>query len=286
VPEYNPDLVVLDVMMPKISGYDICRQLREKYVLFELPIIMLTAKITVDDMIMAFKAGANDYVTKPVTREELLVRVKTFITLKHLIHENKEANYKLLQNRMNPHFLFNALNSINGYMFEDVNTARKALIQLSKTYQFLLINSDRSTVPFYDEWEFIKNYLEIEQLRFRNRFIVRMNMDGNFSDIVIPPLILQPLVENVFKHAFNDIEYIGEIGIHALREDDVIKISVVDNGVGLSNDDIFGRSLGNIKNRLRYYYKDAQLIAENRTPADKGVIVKIIFSVDSKRNRS
>ncbi|MDR1622622.1 MAG: response regulator [Synergistaceae bacterium] len=76
------DLVLLDVMMPKMSGYEVCRHLREKYSLFDLPIVMLTAKNQIQDVILGFQSGANDYLQKPFDKEELLARVGTLLELK------------------------------------------------------------------------------------------------------------------------------------------------------------------------------------------------------------
>ena len=75
------DLIVLDVMMPRMSGYDVCAQLREKYPPHELPVVMLTAKNQVEDLMMGFKFGANDYVVKPFSKNELLTRIKSHIQL-------------------------------------------------------------------------------------------------------------------------------------------------------------------------------------------------------------
>jgi signal transduction histidine kinase len=76
------DLVLLDVMMPKMSGYETCQRLREKYSLFDLPIVMLTAKNQIQDIVLGFQSGANDYVQKPFDKEELLARVRTLLELK------------------------------------------------------------------------------------------------------------------------------------------------------------------------------------------------------------
>ena len=86
------DLVLLDVMMPKMSGYDVCRTLRYKYSLFELPIVMLTAKNQVQDIVYGFQAGANDYIQKPFDKGELLARVKTLLELKYAMVAATVAN--------------------------------------------------------------------------------------------------------------------------------------------------------------------------------------------------
>ncbi|MDR1021406.1 MAG: response regulator [Synergistaceae bacterium] len=86
------DLVLLDVMMPKMSGYEVCRRLRENHTMFDLPILMLTAKNQTQDIVLGFQSGANDYVQKPFDKDELLARVRTLLELKHAMSEAMAAN--------------------------------------------------------------------------------------------------------------------------------------------------------------------------------------------------
>ncbi len=85
-----PDIILLDIMMPKISGYEVAQRIREKFHLFEVPIIMLTAKDQVQDIISAFRSGANDYVKKPFNRFELIARINMLLTLKNAISERQK----------------------------------------------------------------------------------------------------------------------------------------------------------------------------------------------------
>jgi signal transduction histidine kinase len=86
------DLVLLDVMMPKMSGYEVCRRLRERYSLFDLPIVMLTAKNRIQDIVLGFQSGANDYIQKPFDKEELLARAGTLLELKGAMSAAMAAN--------------------------------------------------------------------------------------------------------------------------------------------------------------------------------------------------
>lgn len=100
IEEYQVDLIILDIMMPGMSGFEVCQLLREKYTLTELPILMLTAKNQKTDKITSFAMGANDYLTKPCDREELLSRVKTLIHLGQLTKELTTIN-RLLEHKVN-----------------------------------------------------------------------------------------------------------------------------------------------------------------------------------------
>ncbi|EKJ86925.1 signal transduction histidine kinase [Leptospira meyeri] len=88
--EIKPDLVLLDIMMPKMSGYQVCKILRESYSMYEMPILMLTAKNRIEDVLSGLEAGANDYLGKPFDKRELLARVNTLILLKSAVEEKED----------------------------------------------------------------------------------------------------------------------------------------------------------------------------------------------------
>lgn len=94
-----PDLVILDVMMPKMTGYHVCSLIREKYSLYNLPVLLLTAKNQINDIVAGFESGANDYLSKPFDRRELIARVDTLITLKDAVskHNRLESIQKELE---------------------------------------------------------------------------------------------------------------------------------------------------------------------------------------------
>ncbi|MDM8557210.1 two-component regulator propeller domain-containing protein [Candidatus Parabeggiatoa sp. HSG14] len=91
----KPDVILLDVMMPKMTGYEVTHQLREKWQAIELPILLLTAKNQVEDLVIGLEAGANDYMTKPTSKEELIARIKTHLSLKTLAAENMRMQTEL-----------------------------------------------------------------------------------------------------------------------------------------------------------------------------------------------
>ena len=95
IDEQSIELLILDIMMPKMSGYEVCQRLRKKYSLMELPILMLTAKSQVRDKITSFEVGANDYLAKPCDKQELLSRVKTLIRLRSLNQKLITMNLQL-----------------------------------------------------------------------------------------------------------------------------------------------------------------------------------------------
>lgn len=127
------DLIILDIMMPKLSGYEVCETLRESYSLLELPILMLTAKDRLQDKVLAFSVGANDYVTTPCDKEELLARVKTLIRLKKMNDEVQELNLQLEQKVIER---TEELQLVN----EDLQATNESLLKMAASRRNLLAN--------------------------------------------------------------------------------------------------------------------------------------------------
>ncbi len=277
IKERSFDLVLLDIMMPKMSGYEVCAQLRKRFSPFELPVIFLTARSRVEDLVMAFDLGANDYLTKPVRRDELLARVCTLVTLKRAVLAHTEARFKLLQERMSPHFLFNALNTVHALINRNKERADSAVIKLAENYRYLIEMSRRSLVPFEEEWRFVMNYLELEELRYSDTLSVMMKKEGDFSDVLIPPLTIQPLVENSLKHGIWNLPGNGSVRVSAAIDGDRVAIVVKDNGAGLQSDDVYSRSLGNIRKLLNYYFDDVYFSVRNADSGGVEVTISYIF---------
>lgn len=128
------DLVILDLMMPKLSGYEVCKQIRKDFSLTDLPILILTAQSQLKDVVTAFQAGANDYLIKPYFKEELLARVKTLLTLKKVMEEVLEKSHELAE-------LNDELFSLNEELEERVHHRTKELEK--KTEEVLIIEESR-----------------------------------------------------------------------------------------------------------------------------------------------
>ncbi|MBN2159504.1 MAG: histidine kinase [Spirochaetes bacterium] len=195
--------------------------------------------------------------------------------LVELIRDNEEARCKLLQERMGPHFLFNALNTVHSLLRKDSQLADEAVIMLADNYRFLIDNSFLPLIPFDSEWQFVKNYLKLEELRFRDSLSVCMERQGDFTGISVPPLVLQPLVENALKHGIQRRGGSGTVRVCAERVGGTLRIIVWDNGPGLaSTADVFSRSLGNIRKRLSYYYNDVDITLNAEA---NGVAARVMF---------
>ena len=149
----------------------------------------------------------------------------------------QEAEISAIRNQMNPHFVYNSLNSIQNLFFK--NDSYGANYYLSK-FSLLLRQSLQFTsvnfITLKQEFDFLSNYIELESLRFPNKFAYKTKIDDsiNMDLILIPSLILQPIVENSIKHGFDDIDYSGEIIIEVVKKEQTLEISISDNGKGVT----------------------------------------------------
>ncbi|WP_274361894.1 ATP-binding protein [Paenibacillus thermotolerans] len=230
------DLMISDVMMPHISGYELTRIIRERFSVSELPILLLTARSRSEDIVAGFQSGANDYVTKPVDSWELRSRVRALTELKLSIEERMRLEAAWLQSQIQPHFLFNTLNSIAALGTMDMAKMQMLLEQFSNYLRMSIDfhNSDR-IVSIERELALVRSYLYIEKERFGERLDVQWRLDANIS-FLLPPLSIQTLVENAVNHGILRRSRGGTIHIRITDEKDHINICISDDGVGMNEE--------------------------------------------------
>lgn len=229
--EWN--LVIADVMMPKMSGYELAKMVRKQYSLTELPILLLTARSDLKDIQAGFLAGANDYVTKPVEMLELRSRVQALATIKEVVREQLQLEAAWLQSQIQPHFLFNTLNSIIALSEIDLDKMKKLLMELS---EFLEIKFQTryidELIPLHEELSIVRAYLNIEQVRFGSRLNVVWEVD-ECENLKIPFLSIQPIIENAVRHGVMKRIHGGTIVIRCKLHENHVEISIEDDGVGM-----------------------------------------------------
>jgi two-component sensor histidine kinase len=177
--------------------------------------------------------------------------------------ELAQARLQALRMQINPHFLFNTLNAISALIHENPDAADRMIVLLSQLLRRTLERSDMQEVPLREELEFLRGYLQIEQMRFPDRLTVMFDVDPNAQDLLVPHLILQPLVENALRHGILPREEAGRIEISArLAGANRLELTVRDNGIGLpaTRGTAKGGGIGlpNIRSRLAQLYGDAQ----------------------------
>lgn len=144
----------------------------------------------------------------------------------------KEAEIKALQAQINPHFLFNAINTVISYIRTDPANAAALLVKLADFFR-TNINSGAESVSLKTELDHCRAYIAIESARFEERVAARFAVDEDVLECQVPPLILQPLVENALKHGILPLEQGGAVTVAARREGGLVRIEVGDDGVGI-----------------------------------------------------
>lgn len=234
--EWN--LVISDVMMPNMSGYELTQIIRKRYSLTELPILLLTARSDPKDIQTGFSAGANDYVTKPVDMVELRARVQALTTIKRVMREQLQLEAAWLQAQIQPHFLFNTLNSIIALSEIDLEKMNHLLGELSEFLRskFQYQHKD-GLIPIEEELNLSRSYLNIEQVRFGDRLKVIWELDV-CKGLKIPFLTIQPLVENAVRHGVMKRIDGGTVVIKVVVQEGNVEVSVKDDGVGMNEDQV------------------------------------------------
>ena len=195
-----------------------------------------------------------------------------------LLHARMEA----LQNQINPHFLFNTLNSISSLVRFDPDRAREVISKLATILRRLL-NSADSFVPLREEVEFIDNYLDIEVVRFgHDKLRVVKELEPASLDVMVPSMLLQPLVENSIKHGLSSLVEGGSSYLRSRLSDSGLVIEVEDDGVGMAATQLVeststrgaGIGMANISERLQVLYGDtARMTIDSHE--GKGTLVRI-----------
>lgn len=229
------DVIISDVMMPHMSGYELSQKVRERYMLSELPILLLTARNRPADIHMGFKAGANDYLIKPVDHLELKTRVRALLELKRSTKERLHMEAAWLQAQIQPHFLHNTLNSIAS--LSEIDPSRMILL-LERFSHYLRASYDVSNlqrfIPLEQELELVRSYLYIEGERFGERLRVHWHISDQVAlqQWGIPPLAMQTIVENAVVHGILARTEGGAVTISITKEGESVRVTISDNGVG------------------------------------------------------
>jgi signal transduction histidine kinase len=173
-----------------------------------------------------------------------------------LLEQNyKDAQYAALKSKLSPHFLFNTLNLISSEIEYNPKNAIALLEELSELLHNIISISKRKLVPLKQELDLLKHYLNLQQQRFEDRFEYKISVDEESLSVAIPPLILQPFVENFFVHAFSKIEHRGQIIIKAENQPNHVILSVFDNGSGFNSENITpGLGTTTVQDALKLLY--------------------------------
>lgn len=151
------------------------------------------------------------------------------------LQREAEMSQKLLRSQMNPHFVFNAMSVIQSYIYEnDIKNSTKFLVNFSKLMRLILENSSKEFIPIVTEIDILTKYLETQKLRFGDRFEYEVATDQLLLDdeLIIPPMITQPFIENAIEHGQLHTVEGGFIRVNFSKESNMLKIVIEDNGIG------------------------------------------------------
>ncbi len=213
----------------------------------------------------------NAHLEKKIHQQELgQIKVK---------RELDRARLVTLQAQINPHFLFNAMNTISRTaLFEEAEKTGELVNDLALLFRYMF--DMRSSVPLKEEIDFIEKYLKIQKVRFQDRLEYTINKDNEVDTLLIPPLLIQPFIENAIIHGLEPLEMGGKVDVSISHTSKILSIVISDNGVGYNNSkrdhDTTSTHFGikNVSERIALYYGDkaqVSIIQEN----EKGTLVSI-----------
>jgi tetratricopeptide (TPR) repeat protein len=173
----------------------------------------------------------------------LLLIIMIIVVTSYFIYKNAQASkvanqllaLKSLRSQMNPHFIFNALNSVNHFVAQnDERTVNKFLSEFSRLMRLVMENSQEDFIPLYKEQEIISLYLKLEHYRFRDKFDYEIKIDDdiNLETFEIPPMLLQPYIENAVWHGLRYKEAKGYLALNIRKNSNGLEVEINDNGIG------------------------------------------------------
>lgn len=200
-----------------------------------------------------------------------------------LLAQAREQELAALKAQINPHFLFNTLNSISATVKKDPDRAREMIAKLADMMRYALDSTDRDLVSLRDEIGFVRQYLALERHRFSDRLDAEVDVDVGEEELdrSVPPMVLQPLLENALRHGIAPSEEGGTVRLIVTTENDHIRVRVEDTGVGPPDDQSLpendeGLGLANTCARLEHAFgPDATLQTASNTPSG----FKVWFSI-------
>lgn len=189
-----------------------------------------------------------------------------------------EAQLTVLRTQLNPHFLFNTLNAISSLVERDPRGVRRMIARLSELLRHTLEQTTEQEIPLEREGDLLRRYLDIMEVRFQGRLEVSLQIDDDVRSALVPNFVLQPLVENAFKHGVDATHGAARIAIRAQRAGSDVLLSVCDNGPGLvaSPNGAGGLGLRNTTARLTQLYGDRHRLSL-RPGEGGGTVAEIVL---------
>ena len=237
------------------------------------------------------KTGANNLAQDELNEknQKLMEEMEVRATLEKFL---EEAQFKVLQSQINPHFLFNTLNTISRLAYlENAEQTQKVTYSLAKIMRYSLRNIDQH-VSLKEELDYVKNYISIQQSRFRNRIQYEEIVEVDAEALKMPILSIQPIIENAIIHGFEPNNSTVDIKIHVFIKNDNVVIEISDTGVGMTketlssiflqpsvrkNSHTTGIGMNNVHKRIQFYFGEEYGITVLESQPGNGTKVRIVI---------
>ena len=254
------DLIILESTLNDGSSLTILNMIRSRFNLIDLPVLMVLIPTSTNFISTYFEQGMNDYISRPIHPIELKYKIHTLLNSKRLVDQRLQLEASLLQNQVEPHFLFNTLNAIASLSKIDVDRMVMLLEQfghyLSRGFKKRLL---KRVIDLQDEIDIVKSYLYIEELRYEPYLKVEWDIEDVF-EVNIPPYAIQTIVENAIKHGIRKKRHGGTIKITVKNKEEHVLITVSDDGVGMSPEKIESLYLNDSANGIGVYNTHMRLM--------------------------
>lgn len=234
------DLLLLDLNLPGTSGLNLLAEIKQSDQHKDLNVIMITGEDERSTIQACYEKGATDFIPKPINEASLKARVKSAIQAKRYQEQQlqterqktMQSQLMMLSAQMNPHFIFNSLNAIQYYVLNnDSENALTFTSEFSSLMRRTLEYSQRAFISIEEEIRFLTDYLSLEKERFPDVFDFAINSYVD-DEINVPPMLLQPYIENAIIHGFKHLDRKGNLTVNLVEEEDVVVCTIRDNGVG------------------------------------------------------
>jgi two-component system, sensor histidine kinase and response regulator len=292
-----PDLILLDIMMPEMDGFEVCRRLKENESTRDIPVIFLTAKTESDDIVKGFEVGGIDYVTKPFKKEELLVRVRTHLKLKRTEHELRNTASELrelvsMKNRLFSIIGHDLRGPIGSFMMildtvidEDTDLSidrikdylRKMKVAAKNSYQLLdnLLNwarSQQKLIKFQPVNSKIINLVEqniqvLDGIAKNKGITLFHEVDPNFI-VYIDENTISTAIRNLISNSLKFTEKEGRITVSGKTTEGFVQISIQDTGIGMAEEN------------LKKLFRQDQIFSTWGTEGEKGTGLGLLLCKD------
>lgn len=165
-----------------------------------------------------------------------------------------EIELNKLKSQLNPHFIFNSMNIIRALVDENPQKSKDSITRLSNILRSSLLMGRKEVIPFKEEMQLVNDYLGLEKTRFEERLEVQMNIESDCMEMMVPPMMVQTLVENGIKHGISQLPQGGRLSIMAYKKDDLLVVQIENDGRMKEVEFQSGFGLKNTKQRLQLLY--------------------------------